>query len=58
MIQYQIKEEMVEAVLLQPRWSATSRNVRYDGIVGGRKLAVVVAAQDETIVVTTFWAEE
>ena len=51
-----ITEAMVEEVLAKREWNPpTGRNVRYDAVVDGRRLGVVVASQDETFVVTAFW---
>lgn len=50
----------IDAVLSNPRWQpATTRNIRYDAIVRGERLAVVVASQsiDQQIVVTVFWPD-
>ena len=42
-----ITQAMVEAVLLDQRWTpATSRNKRYDAMIGDRRLCVVVAEEN------------
>jgi hypothetical protein len=60
MARLHISQEMVERVLLDPEWSsATTRNTRYDAIVEGRRLCVVVAEEwSEPVVVSTFWFRE
>ncbi len=56
MIEQGITEGMVESVLLQPQWTpAVFSGIRYDGMVGERRLGVVVAGRDEQLVVTAFW---
>lgn len=52
-----ITQAMVEAVLLDPQWTpATSRNTRYDAMVGDRRLCVIVAEEHSIpVVVTAFW---
>ncbi len=59
MIQQGISEAMVEAVLLSPSWTPQrhSQNIRYDALVDGVRLAVVVAPRDETIIVSVFWID-
>lgn len=54
-----INRDMVESVLLNPVWTpfVTSR-IRYDGLVDGRRLCVIVTPADETFVVTAFWYRE
>jgi hypothetical protein len=43
MLEKRISEEMVEGVLSAPRWTpATTRGIRYGGVVDGRRLAVVI----------------
>lgn len=60
MIARGITEQMVEAVLLSPQWMpATTRNTRYDAVVGGRRVGVVLAEEhDPAVVVTVMWADE
>lgn len=59
MLEQGIDPEMVEAVLLNPTWTPfTMRRIRYDGVVGGRRLSVIVSAADESRVVTAFWYRE
>ncbi len=55
-----ISREMVEQVLLKPEWAPpTTRNTRYDAMVNGRRLCVVVAEEwSEPVVVTAFWLIE
>jgi hypothetical protein len=45
MMAQSITEAMVEAVLLRPQWTPQvhSLNLRYDAIVDGARLAVIVA---------------
>lgn len=51
-----ITTPMVEEVLAKREWNPpVGRNVRYDAMVGRRRLCVVVATQDESFVVTAFW---
>ena len=54
-----VTQEEVEAVLAAPRWSPpTSRNARYDRLVAGRRIGVVVAEEhDPPLVVTVFLVE-
>lgn len=50
----------IDAVLSNPRWMRpTTRNVRYEAIVDGERLAVVVAERERTsaVVVTVFWPD-
>ena len=59
MIAQAISESMVESVLLAAQWApSTSRGIRYDGVIDGRRIGVVVDADDEALVVTTFWYRE
>lgn len=55
-----ITEEMVEFVLMHPRWMPVAHNTRYDAVLpDGRRLAVVVAEEhDPAVVVTAMWASE
>ena len=48
---------MIDAVLSAPAWTpSTSRNTRYDALIDGRRLAVVVAEEHQPVViVTAFW---
>lgn len=49
----------IERVLSAPTWSpATTRGTRYDGIVDGERLAVVVVdGSDPLLVITAFWTD-
>ena len=59
MIAQGISEAMVEAILLNPQWTPpTTRGVRYDSVIDGRRVCVVVDAGDETSVVTAFLYRE
>ena len=52
----EIGQEQVRAVLARPQWTpSTHRNTRYDGMVGGRRLAVIVAEEHQPPVVVTLW---
>ena len=60
MIEQDITGDMVESVLDEPHWTpAVFSGLRYDGMVWGQRLAVVVAERDERLVVTAFlvWDE-
>jgi Domain of unknown function (DUF4258) len=52
-----IDERMIEAVLEEPEWSPpTSRGTRYDRVVDGRRLCVVIdERRDPIVVVSTWW---
>lgn len=60
MLSRDITLEMIDAVLSAPQWNPPStRNTRYDGLVAGRRLSVVVTEDtDPPLVVTVFWYEE
>ncbi len=52
-----ITREVVEWVLLNSQWMpATTGNTRYDSMVNGRRLCVVVAEEwSEPLIITAFW---
>ena len=56
----EISDEEVRAVLADPQWTpSTDRNTRYDGMVDGRRLAIVVAEEHQPpLVVTLWWYDE
>ena len=55
-----VTEEDVEAVLTAPLWAPpTSRDGRYDAVVAGRRIGIVIAAEhDPPVVVTVFLVDE
>ena len=59
MILRNISRDEMAAVLANPQWvPATTRGTRYDGMVGGRRIAVVVEeGTDPLRVVTVFEAQ-
>ncbi|MEZ4554063.1 MAG: DUF4258 domain-containing protein [Dehalococcoidia bacterium] len=60
LIAREITEEMLDAVLLNPRWMpSVGPNACYDGIVGDRRLRIVIAEEHPVpVLVTAHWVEE
>lgn len=58
MARRRISEAMVERVLGSSEWRVpTPRNTRYDAIIDGRRLVVIVALEHSPPVIVTVWWE-
>ena len=59
LIERGITEEMLDTVLMNPRWMpSVGRNTCYDGVVDGRRLRVVLAEEHAVpVLVTAHWVD-